>query len=61
VISKFLINQKFWIQIIGLVFLFYLGIETIIKKNIDIEFKSVTDKGLLKDYFSTFSRAYNNR
>jgi len=60
VISTFLINQKFWIQIIGLVFLFYIGIKTIIKKDNDIEFKSVTDKGLLKDYFSTLILTITN-
>lgn len=60
VISTFLINQKFWIQIIGLFFLFHIGIKTIIKKDNDIEFKSVTDKGLLKDYFSTLILTITN-
>jgi len=59
-ISTFLIDQKMWIQFIGLVFLIYLGIKTIIKKDNDIEFKSVVDKGLLKDYFSTLILTITN-
>lgn len=59
-ISTFLIDQKMWIQLIGLVFLIYLGIKTIIKKDNDIEFKSVVDKGLLKDYFSTLILTITN-
>lgn len=59
-ISTFLIDQKMWIQLIGLVFLIYLGIKTIIKKDSDIEFKSVVDKGLLKDYFSTLILTITN-
>jgi len=59
-ISTFLIDQKMWIQLIGLVFLIYLGIKTIIKKDSDIEFKSIVDKGLLKDYFSTLILTITN-
>ncbi|MDO8609203.1 MAG: LysE family transporter [bacterium] len=59
-ISTFLIDQKLWIQLIGLVFLIYLGIKTIIKKDNNIEFKSVADKGLLKDYFSTLILTITN-
>ncbi len=59
-ISTFLIDQKMWIQLIGLVFLIYLGIKTIIKKGNDIEFKSAADKGLLKDYLSTFILTITN-
>ena len=59
-VSTFLIDQKIWIQLIGLVFLIYLGIKTIIKKDNDIEFKSEVDKGLLKDYFSTLILTITN-
>ncbi len=59
-ISTFLIDQKMWIQFIGLVFLIYLGIKTIIKKDYDIEFKSVVDKGLLKDNLSTLILTITN-
>jgi len=60
VISTFLIDQKLWIQIIGLIFLIYIGIKTIIKKDNELEFKSLTDKGLLKDYFSTLALTITN-
>ncbi|NLU39810.1 MAG: LysE family transporter [Bacteroidales bacterium] len=59
-ISTFLINQKLWIQLIGLVFLFYIGIKTIMKKETEIEFNSDTDKGLLKDYLSTLFLTVTN-
>jgi len=59
-ISTFLINQKLWIQLIGLVFLIYIGIKTIVKKENEIEFKTVADKGLLKDYFSTLILTITN-
>ena len=60
VISTFLIDQKFWIQLTGLVFLIYLGVKTIIKKDNDIKFKQSTDKGLIKDYLSTLILTITN-
>lgn len=60
VISTFLINQKLWIQLIGLIFLIYLGMKTIIKKDSDIEFHPATDKGLIRDYFSTLFLTITN-
>ena len=60
VISTFLIDQKMWIQLIGLFFLIYLGLKTIMKKESDIEFKSLVDNGLLKDYFSTLILTITN-
>ena len=60
VISTFLVNQKTWIQIIGLAFLIFTGIKTIIKKDNGFEFKPVTDMGLLKDYFSTLFLTITN-
>ena len=59
-ISTFLIDQKIRIQIVGLVFLIFIGIKTIIKKDNEIEFKPVTDTGLLKDYFSTLILTITN-
>lgn len=59
-ISTFLINQKMWIQLIGLVFLYYIGIQTIMKKEKEIEFNSDADKGLLKDYMSTLFLTVTN-
>jgi len=60
IISNFLIDQKFWIQTIGLIFLFYLGIKTLIKKETEIKFNKTLDKGLLKDYFTTFILTVTN-
>ena len=59
-ISNFLIEQKLWIQIIGLIFLFYIGIKNLLKKDSAIEFNSITDKGLMKDYLSTFILTLTN-
>ena len=59
-ISTFLIDQKTWIQLIGSCFLIYLGIKTIKKREPKIEFNSASDKGLLKDYFSTLILTITN-
>jgi len=59
-ISSFLINQKLWIQSIGLIFLFYMGIKTIMKKESEIEFSADAEKGLLKDYLSTLFLTVTN-
>lgn len=60
IISNFLIEQKLWLQIIGLIFLIYLGIKTLIKKETDISFDKRQEKGLLKDYFTTFILTITN-
>jgi len=52
-ISSFLISQKMWIQMVGLVFLFYLGTKTLMKREPDLKINQESGKGLLKDYFST--------
>ncbi len=59
-ISGFLISQTVWIQIIGLFFLFYLGVKTLIKKKREIEFDKSFQKGLFKDYLSTFILTITN-
>ncbi|HOV10291.1 MAG TPA: LysE family transporter [Bacteroidales bacterium] len=59
-ISTFLINQKMWIQLIGLAFLFYIGIKTIMKKGREIEFNPDADRGLLKDYLTTLFLTITN-
>lgn len=60
VISNFLISQKLWIQCIGLVFLFYLGVKTLLKKKAEVKFSKKQNIGLLKDYFSTFVLTITN-
>jgi threonine/homoserine/homoserine lactone efflux protein len=59
-ISTFLIDQKMWIQLIGLIFLFYIGIRTIMKKENEIEFNSDANKGLFKDYLTTLFLTITN-
>lgn len=59
-VSSYLIDHKLWIQSIGLLFLIYIGMKTIIKKENELEYKSVTDKGLLKDYLSTLLLTITN-
>jgi threonine/homoserine/homoserine lactone efflux protein len=59
-ISNFLIEQKLWIQSIGIIFLIYTGIKTIKKKDVKMDFNVSLDKGLLKDYFSTLFLTMTN-
>lgn len=51
VISSFLIEQKLWLQTVGVVYLFYLGIK-IFREHPDKSSKTVASKGFLSDYFS---------
>jgi len=60
IISDFLISHKLWIQIIGLAFLFYLGVKTLVKKKNEIKFDKSLHKGLFKDYLSTFILTITN-
>lgn len=50
-ISTFLISQKLWIQLIGLIFLLYLAIKIFFEKPIK-DTKNLESKSLLSDYFS---------
>ena len=59
-ISDFLIDQKFWIQLVGMIILIFVGIRIILRKESDIELKVSYDKGLLKDYLSTFAMTITN-
>ncbi|MFO7369020.1 MAG: LysE family transporter [Bacteroidales bacterium] len=59
-ISTFLIDQKLWIQLTGLLFLVFIGIKTLIRKDADVEYKTAEDKGLLKDYLSAFVLTITN-
>ncbi len=59
-ISSFLIEQKILIQSIGLVFLFYLGIKTLLTKNKNKKELKDQKKGLFKDLASTFLLTISN-
>lgn len=53
-ISSFLIKQHLWLQIIGIIYLLYLGIKIFREKPKESSEEKVASKGLLKDYFSIF-------
>ncbi len=52
-ISSFLIKQQLWLQIIGIIFLLYLGIKIFTEKPKE-NTEKVKSKGFINDYFSIF-------
>lgn len=58
-ISSFLVNQQFWIRLIGGAFLCYLGVKTLFTKPAR-EPADVKNKGLLGSYASTFFLTLTN-
>ena len=60
VISNTLIENKLLIQSVGLLFLFYLGIKTLLKKQRDFETEDSKKSGLFKDYLTTFMLTITN-
>ena len=58
-ISSFLVEKQLWLQIVGMIFLFYLGITTFIKKPQEKNIK-VKSNGLFSDYLSTFFLTLTN-
>ncbi len=59
IISNFLIAQKLWMQIFGLLFLFYVGIKTLFQKP-QFKLNKVGNVGLIKDYITTFLLTITN-
>ncbi|MBP9717738.1 LysE family transporter [Candidatus Gracilibacteria bacterium] len=53
-ISSFLIKQHMWLQIIGIIFLVYLGVKMFIEKPKDINKGKIESRGLVGDYVSMF-------
>lgn len=53
-ISSFLIQQQIYLQIIGIIFLLYLGVKIFIEKPRDNNREKIESKGLLNDYLSIF-------
>lgn len=53
-VSSFLIKQQIWLQIIGIIFLLYLGVKIFLEKPADNNKGEVKSKGLLNDYVSMF-------
>ena len=60
IISNFLINQKLWIQLIGIIFLFFIGVRLLFKERSEFEIKMVESKGLITDYLTTFFLTITN-
>ena len=58
-ISDFLIENEFWLRIIGGAFLVYLGIKTFLAKPMETG-NGVTHKTLTSDFFSTFFLTMTN-
>ena len=58
-ISNFLVNQLFWLRIVGGLYLLYLGIKTIIEKPIHEEYE-MDRMELLSAYSSTFLLTLTN-
>lgn len=59
-VSLFLIHQKVWIQLIGGIFLIYLGVRTIIAKRVEKGVSATKNKTLFGNYLSTFFLTITN-
>lgn len=59
-ISTFLLGKQFWLQIVGIVFLLYLGLKALFKAPHAISKKCANNKGLLNDYASIFLLTLTN-
>jgi threonine/homoserine/homoserine lactone efflux protein len=59
-ISSFLVKQQLGLQIIGMIFLFYLGITIFIKKPKENKTEKLKNKGLVSDYLSTLFLTLTN-
>jgi threonine/homoserine/homoserine lactone efflux protein len=59
VISAFLIEQRFWLQVIGGIFLCYLGVRTLLSRPAT-EAAPASGNGLLASYVSTFFLTITN-
>jgi threonine/homoserine/homoserine lactone efflux protein len=59
-ISDFLIGQKVTLQILGIIFLLYLGIKTFIENPASEAKGKVNGKGLLSDYLTTVGLTLTN-
>ena len=59
-VSNFLVNNRFWLQTIGIIFLAYLGIKTLLEKPASATKENSKSKNLLVDYFSGFVLTITN-
>jgi threonine/homoserine/homoserine lactone efflux protein len=59
-ISDFLIGQKVTLQILGIIFLLYLGVKTFLENPATETKGNVNGKGLFSDYLTTFGLTLTN-
>ena len=59
-ISTFLVDHQLWLKIIGITFLFYLGVKAFLKKPPEINNKNTKRNRLFSDYLSTFFLTITN-
>ncbi|MCE1188311.1 MAG: LysE family translocator [Ignavibacteria bacterium] len=60
VVSDFMIHHKLPLQIVGVLFLLYLAVKTLVKKEKRLEYNSAEGLGLWKDYLSTLALTITN-
>lgn len=60
IVSGFLMAYQNWIHAIGVIFLFFVGFKTILKKQIAPDLILPESKGLFKDYLTTFFLTLTN-
>jgi threonine/homoserine/homoserine lactone efflux protein len=59
-VSDLLVGQKFWVQLVGGLFLVYLGVRTFVSKPAEAAAPSSTGRGLPRSYLSTFFLTLTN-
>lgn len=59
-VSDFLIAGRFWLHLIGGIFLLFLGVKTFFAKTADLTKGSVSHKTLFADFISTFFLTFTN-
>lgn len=59
-ISNFLIDHRYNFQIVGGIFLLFMGIRTYRKKKVNFDKKEIPKGNLIRDYFSTFILTLSN-
>ncbi len=59
-ISSFLVSQKFWLSMIGGLFLCYLGVKTLISRPAEQAASTLSNSTIAGDYLSTFFLTVTN-
>jgi threonine/homoserine/homoserine lactone efflux protein len=59
-VTSFLVGGRFWIQMIGGIFLLYLGAKTFMARSPEHAITTTTNRGLFRSYISTFALTLTN-